>query len=252
MIKVFIVDDEFQGRAFLHSMLTRLFPEIEVVGMASTVNEGIEGIKKYQPDIVFLDIQMKGETGFDLLDGLTTIDFSLVITSAFDRFAIKAFRFNAIDYLLKPIIEDELVMAVEKIKRQSLKNQHLSKHQVEQLYRDMRNPQKPHDKIAIPTLEGFIVTRVDDIVYCHANGNYTEFCLCDKKPMLSSYTLKQYDEMLTPQSFFRAHRSYLVNMTHVKEYRRSEGGTITMSNGHQIELSRTHKDEFMRLLNVTL
>jgi two-component system LytT family response regulator len=249
MLKAFIVDDEYQSRAYLSSLLTRLFPGIEISGMAATVAEGIDGIKRYQPDIVFLDIQMKGETGFDLLNSLPVIHFSLVVISAFDRFAVKAFRFNAIDYLLKPIIEEELAAAIEKIKRQSVTNQNIAKQQVEQLYHDIRNPQKPHEKIVIPTVDGFTVIPVNTILYCKASRNYTEFHLIDKKVFVSSYTLKQYDDMLTSQSFFRAHRSYLLNIAHIKHYRRGDGGWITMSNGHDIELSKTHKNEFLRLLN---
>ncbi|MDB5142632.1 MAG: DNA-binding response regulator [Mucilaginibacter sp.] len=249
-IKAFIVDDEFQSRNFLNKMLQQYFPDISIVGQASTCDDGIHGIKEYNPDIVFLDIQMKGETGFDLLNRLPEINFSLIFTTAFDKYAIKAFRFNAIDYLLKPIITDELIEAVNKVKHKTLNTQSSSKIQVEQLYHDIKNPQKIHDKIAIPTGEGFIVVPINEIVYCHADSNYTKFYLNNNKCILSSYTLKQYDEILTPQSFFRAHRSYLINLEHIKSYRRGEGGEIVMSNGHEIELARTHKDEFMHLLNV--
>jgi two-component system LytT family response regulator len=121
---------------------------------------------------------------------------------------------------------------------------------IEQLYLDIQNPKKVHDKIAISTLDGFIIVLINEIIYCHANSNYTRFCLIDKKSILSSYTLKQYDEILTTQSFFRAHRSYLINMSHVKYYKKGEGGEIVMSNGDEIELSRTHKDEFLHLLNI--
>ena len=118
-IKAFIIDDEFQSRNFLHKMLQQYFPEIIVAGHASNVKEGLDGIKEYDPDIVFLDIQMKGETGFNLLNKLDKIDFSLIFTTAYDQYAIKAFRFNAIDYLLKPIITGELVEAVNKVKKES-------------------------------------------------------------------------------------------------------------------------------------
>ncbi|HSV09993.1 MAG TPA: LytTR family DNA-binding domain-containing protein [Hanamia sp.] len=245
----FIIDDELQSRNFLHKMLQQYFPEIIIAGHASNVEEGLEGIKEYEPDIVFLDIQMKGETGFDLLNKLDKIDFSLIFTTAYGQYAIKAFRFNAIDYLLKPIITDELVQAVNKVKERN-PVQSASKEQVEQLYQDIKNPHKIHDNIAVPTNEGFIVIPLNEIVYCHASSNYTQFYLTDKKCILSSYTLKQYDEILTQQSFFRAHRSYLINLAHVKMYRRGEGGEIVMSNGHEIELSRTHKDEFLHLLNI--
>jgi two-component system LytT family response regulator len=249
-LKAFIVDDEFQSRNFLAGLLSQNFPEIELTGQAATVKEGVYGIKKYNPDIIFLDIQMNGETGFDLLNSLSTINFALIVTSAFDSFAVKAFRFNAIDYLLKPILAQELSEALNKIKQKTLQAQLVSKGQVEQLYQDMKNPQRAHDKIAIPTAEGFMVLPLDEIVYCRADSNYTEFHLTQKRFILSSYTLKQYDEILTTQSFFRAHRSYLVNFAHVKMYKRGDGGMIQMSNGDEIELSRTHKDEFLRLLNM--
>jgi len=250
MLKAFIIDDEFQSRGILNNMLQQYFPEIIVAGEASTVSEGLKGIEKHKPSIVFLDIQMKGETGFDLLNSLPEINFSLIFTTAFDKYAIKAFRFNAIDYLLKPIVLDELIEAINKVKQRSVSALSVSRGQVNQLYQDIRYPQKIHDKIAIPTIEGFTIIPVNEIIYCHANSNYTEFYLVDKRCILSSYTLKQYDEMLTAQSFFRAHRSYLINLAHVKLYRRGEGGEIVMSNGHEIELSRTHKDEFMHILNL--
>ncbi len=248
--KAFIIDDEFPSRNFLHKMLRQYFPEIIVAGEASNVEEGLQGIEEYEPDIIFLDIQMKGETGFDLLNKLPEINFSLIFTTAYDQYAIKAFRFNAIDYLLKPIITDELIEAVNKVKERIRLPKNASKEQIEQLYQDIKSPHKIHDKIAVASTEGFIIIPVNEIVYCHASSNYTEFYLIDNKCILSSYTLKQYDEILSSESFFRAHRSYLINLAHVKMYRKGEGGEIVMSNGHEIELSRTHKDEFLHLINI--
>ena len=250
MFKAYIIDDEIQSRNFLIRMLQRYCPEIQISGQASSVEEGLSGITKYSPNIVFLDIQMNGETGFDLLNRLPEINFALIFTTAFDKYAIKAFRFNAIDYLLKPIVTDELTEAVNKVKQRALLAESASKMHIEQLYHEITNPQKIHDKIAIATADGFIVIPVNEIVYCHANSNYTEFYLTDKKCILSSYTLKQYDERLTSHSFFRTHRSYLINLVHVKMYRKGDGGEIVMSNGHEIELAKTHKDEFMHLLNI--
>lgn len=246
--KAFIIDDEYHSRSFLQRMLEQYFPEVSIVGHAADVQAGLHGIKQYKPDIVFLDIQMKGETGFDLLNRLPKIEFALIFTTAYDQYAMKAFRFNAIDYLLKPIIPHELIEAVNKVK-QSVAHA-ASKEQVSQLYSDIKTPGKVYDKIAIPTGDGFIIIPINEIVYCHANSNYTEFHLIDKKTILSSYTLKQYDEILTAQSFFRTHRSYLINLAHVKAYRKGEGGEIVMSNGHEVELSRAHKDEFLHLLNI--
>jgi two-component system LytT family response regulator len=249
-IKAFIIDDELQSRNFLHKMLQQYFPEICVVGQASTVEEGLQGIKEYNPNIVFLDIQMQGETGFDLLNRLREINFALIFTTAFDKYAIKAFRFNAVDYLLKPIVTEELIEAINKVKQRTPSALSASKEQVNQLYQDIKSPHEIHDKIAVPTTEGYVVIPLNEIVYCHASSNYTEFHLTEKRNIVSSYTLKQYDEILTGQSFFRSHRSFLINLAHVKLYRRGQGGEIVMSNGHEIELSATHKDEFLRLLNI--
>lgn len=246
----FIIDDEFQSRNFLHKMLQQYFPELQVAGEASSVKDGVKGINEYNPGIVFLDIQLQDGTGFDLLRQLPKIDFALIFITAYNQYAIKAFRFNAIDYLLKPIVIEELIEAVNKAKQKISASQSPSREQVEQLYDDIKNPAKIRDKIAIPSAEGFIVIPLCEIVYCHASSNYTEFFLTDKRCVLSSYTLKQYDEMLSPQSFFRAHRSYLINIAHVKMYRKGDGGDIVMSNGHEIELAHSHKDEFLRLLNI--
>ena len=249
-LKAMIVDDEPAARRLMRFLLETHKDHVEIIAEAVNGEEAIQLIDELRPDLVFLDIQMKGETGFDLLKRLPEINFALIFVTAFDQYAIKAFRFNAIDYLLKPVVPEELIEAINKVKQRNSVVSGDSKERVDQLYQDIKNPQKVHDKIAIPTGEGFIIIPVNEIVYCHANSNYTEFYLTDKKCIISSYTLKQYDEMLTSQSFFRAHRSYLINLTHVKVYRRGEGGEIVMSNGHEIELSRTHKDEFMRRLNI--
>ena len=249
-ITTFIIDDEFQSRNFLHTMLQQYFPEIIVLGEATTVEEGLKGINEHKPNIVFLDIQLKEETGFDLLNRLPKIDFALIFVTAYNQYALKAFRFNAIDYLLKPIIPEELVEAVNKVKERITSIKTDSKKLVDQLYLDIKDPKKNHDKIAISTSEGFNIIPINEIIYCHAISNYTRFYLTDQKSILSSYTLKQYDELLTAQSFFRAHRSYLINMVHVKMYKKGDGGEIVMSNGDEIELARTHKAEFLQLLNI--
>jgi two-component system LytT family response regulator len=231
-------------------MLQQYFPEIKVLGEASSVQEALEGINEHKPNIVFLDIQLKEETGFDLLNRLPKIDFALIFVTAYNQYALKAFRFNAIDYLLKPIIPEEFIDAVNKVKQRIASTKTDSKRLVDQLYKDIQDPKKVHDKIAISTSDGFNIIPINEIIYCHAISNYTRFHLADKKSILSSYTLKQYDELLTTQSFFRAHRSYLINMAHVKMYKKGDGGEIVMSNGDEIELSRTHKAEFLQLLNI--
>lgn len=249
-LKAIVIDDETPSRNFLTKMLQQYFPEVSIVGDAATVEEGLEKIRECDPNIVFLDIQLKEKTGFDLLNNLSEIKFNLVFTTAFDQYAIKAFRFNAIDYLLKPIVISELIEAMNKAKQRITASQSATREQVDQLYKDIKNPQKIHEQISVPSADGFIIIPLREIIYCHASSNYTEFHLIDKKRLTSSYTLKHYDEILTSQSFFRAHRSYLINLAHVKMFRKADGGNIVMSNGDEIELAQTHKDEFLRLLNI--
>ena len=160
-ITTFIIDDEFQSRNFLHKMLEQYFPEIKITGEAASVNDALRGINEYNPDIVFLDIQLQVQTGFDLLNRLSKIDFSLVFITVYDQYAIKAFRFNAIAYLLKPIVKEELIEAVNKVREKIPSSKTDSKTLVDQLYLDIQNPKKVHDKIAISTLEGFTVRRSD-------------------------------------------------------------------------------------------
>jgi two-component system LytT family response regulator len=247
-IKALIIDDEPQSRSVLADMLHAYFPTIVSSHQADSVSTGLEQIKELQPDMVLLDIQMKGETGFDLLRTLGTIEFAVVFTTAFDQYAIRAFRFNAIDYLLKPIIREELIEAVNKVleRRSSLYRATMA--QLEELSRNMKNPLKMQEKIAVPTEDGFILIPIAEILYCRASGNYTQFCLAGGKEFLSSYTLKQYDQLLSPQHFFRAHRSFLVNLAHIKKFRKGDGGSIVMSNDDEIELSQAHKSEFIRFI----
>ncbi|MES1219400.1 MAG: LytTR family DNA-binding domain-containing protein [Bacteroidota bacterium] len=246
-LKVFIIDDEYQSRNLLGKLLLEHFPEIIVAGQASNVADGIAGIKEFSPGLIFLDIEMNGETGFDLLRKIETRNFKIIFVTAHDAYALKAFRFNAVDYLLKPIVLEELKDAVGKVINQLPEKKSISDAQLENLAQFIQNPKKVNDKIAVPTSDGFVLISVPEIVFCKANGNYTEFHLSDKKQLLSSYTLKQYHELLVEQNFFRAHRSFLINLSHVKMYRRGEGGTIIMNDGSEIELSRQNKEAFFQL-----
>jgi two-component system, LytTR family, response regulator len=246
-LKVFIVDDEYQSRNLLSKLLMEHFPNVIVTGQASNVQEGIAGITAFNPSLVFLDIEMNGETGFDLLRKIEKRNFQIIFVTAHNDYALKAFRFNAIDYLLKPIVLDELKEAIAKAENQLSGQRNTSDAQVENLVQVIRDPRKINDKIAVPTSDGFVLVSLKEIVYCRANGNYTEFHLAGKKQLLSSYTLKQYHELLEGQSFFRAHRSFLINLSYVKMYRRGEGGTIVMTDDSEIELSRQNKDAFLQL-----
>lgn len=246
-LKVFIVDDEYQSRNLLSKLLMEHFPDIIVTGNAANVEEALAGIREFNPGLVFLDIEMNGETSFDLLRKIEKRNFHVIFITAHNSYALKAFRFNAVDYLLKPIVLDELKEAVAKAVNQISGERAVSDIQIENLVQAIRDPKKMNDKIAVPTSDGFVLVSLKEIVYCRANGNYTEFHLLGKKQLLSSYTLKQYHEMLEGQNFFRAHRSFLINLSYVKMYRRGEGGTIIMTDDSEIELSRQNKDAFLQL-----
>jgi len=247
--KVFVVDDEYQGRNLLCKLLSEHFPAITITGEAATVKEGVEGIRLFKPDLLFLDIEMNGESGFDLLQQLNTRDFRIIFVTAHNEYALKAFRFNAVDYLLKPIVLSEMEDAISKAIKLLPEHTFTSAEQLDNLAKHIQNPKKAHDKIAVPTPEGFILVPLQDIIFCHANGNYTEFHLLGKKKLLSSYTLKQYHELLIEQNFFRAHRSYLINLSYVKMYKRGDGGIVVMQDGSEIELSRQNKEAFLQFFN---
>jgi two-component system LytT family response regulator len=247
--KVFVVDDEYQSRNLLCRFLSEHFPAISITGQAATVKEGIDGIRLFKPDLIFLDIAMNGESGFDLLQQLDKRDFQIIFVTAHDDYALKAFRFNAVDYLLKPIVLAEMKEAIAKAIKLLPEHTYTSTEQLDNLVKHIRNPKKTHDKIAVPTQDGFVLVPLQEIIFCKANGNYTEFHLLNKKKLLSSYTLKQYHELLIEYNFFRAHRSYLINLSYVSMYKRGDGGILVMQDGSEIELSRQNKDSFLKLFN---
>jgi len=245
-LNVFIVDDEFQSRNLLCKLLTDNFPNVTITGQASNIKEALEGIKQHSPNLLFLDIEMQGETGFDLLQQLDNINFQIIFVTAHNEYALKAFRFNAIDYLLKPIILSELEEAIHKAIKHLPEQTFTSREQLANLDRSFQHPRAVPDKIAVPTPDGFVLVPLQEIIFCRASGNYTEFHLLNNKQLLSSYTLKQYHDLLTDQFFFRAHRSYLINLSYVKMYRRGEGGIAIMQDGSEVEISKQNKAAFLQ------
>ena len=248
MIKTLIVDDEFRGRTFLEKLIGKIFSDLEVVGSAATVSEALDIIKNKKPELVFLDVMLNNENGFDLLEQCGEINFEVVFTTAYNDFAVKAFKFNAIDYLLKPIDIDELEKAVEKVKKKLHVNFAASNDVLKSFMQSIKNTANTFDKISIPTTEGFVLVALSSIIYCEAFGNYTQFYLTNNQKIISSYTLKEYDEMLGEHNFFRAHKSHLINLSHVSKYIKGEGGTLVMTNGMEIEVSRRNKEALLKIL----
>lgn len=246
VLKVFVVDDEFQSRNLLCRLLADNFPNVSILGQASNIKEAVEGISKHKPDLLFLDIELHGETAFDLLQQLNNVNCHIIFVTAHDEYALKAFRFNAVDYLLKPIILSELEYAIQKATAHLHEIKFTSNEQLVNLIRSIHHPKNVHDKIAVPTSDGFVLVPVGEIIFCRASGNYTEFHLVNNKQLLSSYTLKQYHDLLTDQNFFRTHRSYLINMSYVKMYRKGDGGTAVMQDGTEVEISKQNKEAFLQ------
>ncbi len=245
-IHALIVDDEFQSRKLITKMLSRFFPEINNITEAATVDEAEKAIDTNLPQLIFLDIQIQAENGFDLLDKLTDYNFEIIFITAYNQFAVKAFRYNALDYLMKPVDADEFKAAVIKaVKRinQAVKN---PQEQIGSLTQQLKNPQKIPDRIIISSADGYLIIPVQDISYCQANSNYTVFHLKDKTKVTSSYTLRHYEDILKEHNFFRVHRSYMINLAFIKMYRKADGGIVVMNDGKEIEVSRSNKEAFMK------
>ena len=246
-LKLLIVDDELNNRIVLEKMLLQCIAVAIEIYQAATVNEAVEVINMHHPRIVFLDIHMQGESGFDLLQQLPAYDFEVIFITAHDNYAMKAFRFNAVDYLLKPVVAGELKEAFEKAILRTGHHAPSSHENINRLYLQLANNAVLAEVISIATAEGFIVLPVKDILYCQASSNYTYIHINDGKKILSSQTLGYYEELLKDHHFFRAHRSYLINLPHVSSYKKGEAGSITMRNGDEVELSRNNRNDFIQL-----
>ena len=244
MLTAIIIDDMPLAIEVLKDDLKNLCEGVELIGTAEGVLDGAKLLKENEPDILFLDIQMKDGTGFDLLEIVDLTSCSVIFTTASDEHAIKAFQFSAIDYLLKPIDPDLLVAAVEKVanKRSG------QKQQLNILKETLSTGQKPN-RIVLHTLEKISVIKVDDIIRCEATGNYTNFHIKDQKKMLVTKTLKEYEKLLSTYSFLRTHQSHLVNMDHISSYEKTEGGYLMMSDGSHVPVSVRKKAGVIKLLD---
>jgi two-component system LytT family response regulator len=239
-----VVDDEPKSRENLAILITDFCPGVEVVAMAESVDEGLQLIEELDPDLVFLDIQMHAETGFDLLRRISKISFEVIFTTAYSEYAIEAIRFSALDYLLKPIDIAELKQAVNKAKNK--KSNSFLERKLENLIENFKNNRSDSLKIALPTADGLIFINVADISFLEAEGSYTNFHLNDKKKYLVTKSLKEYESMLVDKNFFRIHNSYLINLNEIERYVRGEGGYVVMKNGQHLDVSKRRKNAFLK------
>jgi len=243
-LKTVIIDDESKARETIIDMLALYCPELEVIGEAHDVLSGIQLIKSKKPELVFLDIKMPDGTGFDLLNRIDNKDFSLIFLTAFDEYAVKAFKFSAIDYLLKPLDPDELITAVDRVKSYREND----KDDLSVLLDNLKSIKKDSKKIVLKTTESIFLINIADIIRCESSGNYTKFYLTNQKPVLVSHTLKEYDDILSEYNFFRTHQSHLVNLNHVVRLDKADGGVLIMSEKQHVPIATRKKDALINAL----
>jgi two-component system, LytTR family, response regulator len=247
MLKSIIVDDEFKSRESLKALVEKFCENIEVSAVCQNGDEAIKAIQEFKPDVVFLDIQLQRESGFDILQRLDKIDFDIIFTTAFSEFAVRAFKFSAIDYLLKPVDIEDLRKAVEKARKRILGN---ISERMTQLAQTMKGNTFKHSRLAVPSSDGLVFVSVDAILYCEASGNYTNIHMGDGRKFVVSRTLKEYEEMLEDLDFFRIHNSYLINLNLIKKYIRGEGGQVVMTNDQALDVSKAKKKSFLDKIKI--
>lgn len=243
MIKAVLIDDMPEALDLLQKDLAAYCPEVEIIGTAQSVVEGSKILRKLEPDVVFLDIELQDGTGFDILEILGAIPFKVIFTTASDAHAIRAFRFSAIDYLLKPIDPEELKAALTKLKETTSNGQE----RIDLLLDSVKETSGPK-RLALHTLDKIQVVEISEIVRCESNGNYTTFYFGAGEKLLVTKTLKDFDKMLTEYGFIRVHQSHLINTRHIKEYIKTEGGYLVMKDGSRVSVSVRKKPMVMKLL----
>jgi two-component system LytT family response regulator len=238
-----IVDDEKNSREVLETMLQKHCPDITVLKSCSGGEEVLDRLQKETPDILFLDIEMPGMNGFEMLGHIDKPGFEIIFTTSYSEYAIKAIKHSALDYLLKPIDKDELIYAVQKASKNKT---HVSSSRIERLL-ELLEVKRSTKRFAVSTSEGLIIVNAADIAYCESDGPYCKFYFTNNKTLITSKTLKETEEVLQDCDFCRIHHSYLINMKFVDKYIRGEGGEVILTNGKKLPVSRAKKQDFLHL-----
>ena len=240
-LKAILIDDEPRGISSLEKLLQINCPDVKVIGSYTDAIESVDKVKTLQPDLIFLDIAMPIKNGFELLKELKGTNFEVIFVTAHNQYMIEAFHFSAIDYLLKPVEDNLLVDAVERAKNRIAEKS--GNKNIETFLHNLKQKQSPQKmKLCIPSLRGFQVIELDDILYAESSGNYTNLYFLNKSMVCTSKPMHEYEKLLEDAGFVRIHKSILVNLLHVKEYLRGEGGSVILSNGHEVEVARRKKD----------
>ena len=248
MAEAIIIDDEKKCISLLQKMLLNTFPEIEIVATATIPEDGIKLIRKHEPDLVFLDIEMPNKNGFSVIEATRDVPYKVIFTTAYQQYAIKAIRFSALDYLLKPIDKDDLSNAV--LRFYSLKKNNHQDAQISMLFDNLKNISQPFTRLSVATTDGVIFINISEILYCEASGGYTFFFMKNGDKVTASKTLKDYEDILPTNSFFRIHHSYLINLSEIKRYIKGDGGTAIMTNNVELPVSKRKKAEFVTQLKL--
>ena len=246
MIRAIIVDDEQHSRDYLKRIMESRYQDMNIFAVCRNISEAEDAIEKFSPDLIFLDVELgKGQTSFDLLKEKSPASFEVIFITAYNHYAIQAIKLSAIDYLLKPIDEQELDAAIEKYRNKKSRS---VPEKFESLLAAWTNPGNQQNRMPLPTMSGYDMVSIAEIVSCEAGSNQTTVSLSSGKETIISMTLKDCEDLLTPYRFFRIHKSHLVNLNHVKKYIKGKDGTVIMSNGAELTVSRNFKDKFIEKL----
>lgn len=251
MIKSVLIDDDSNLRSGMKALLAMVAPDVEIIGEADNVQRAVKIIENLKPHVVFLDIQLTEGTGFDVLEKLNEkwgkIESHIVFITAYEQYAIKAFKFSALDYLLKPVDPDELKKVVDKIKK-VLQKEHDYPY-IDILLQNIKKQSDSFKRIALSNSDGIHLISIDEIIRCESDNNYTRFFIKNAKPILVSKTLKDYEEMLTEQGFERIHQSHLVNIQYLKSYIKKDGGYVVMSDGTNLPVSQRKRERIQEIFS---
>ena len=243
-MRIMIVEDELASREILKALLEEFITGIKIVATAATVAEAVPLIRKHQPELVFLDIELPVEDGFALLDYFTTIPFKVIFTTAYEEYALRAFRISAVDYLLKPIELEELKEAVEKAR------QILAPQQAKQLHL-LRDNYFGHDpKLSLATTEGYLFIKIEDIIRCQADGRYTVFYLNDGTKHITAKNIGEFESTLHTFNFMRVHRSQIINLNKIKRFIKGKTAEVVMEDQTKVQVSNTHRDALLQFLGL--
>jgi two-component system, LytTR family, response regulator len=246
MLRAILVDDEENALNSLKQKIMQHCSSVEIVAACTVPDEAIEKINLLQPDILFLDIEMPGMNGFSFLQKLDHKNVEVIFVTAYDHYAVKAIRFSALDYLVKPVDLDELKAAVERATQK--RNITMPNRRLELLLDQVSRPQKSFNKIAIPTHEGMQFIKVSDIIFLEAHTNYTHISVNGNLKYIVSRTIKDFEEILPTETFFRIHNSYIINKDYLEKYIRGEGGQVVLSNGTVLDVAKRKKAEFLKTI----